>query len=269
MATPPEVRAAILRHQAAVRQVRRQVERYLRMVWGGLGSYRDADIDRMVAAVLPVTLGAQQRVAALTDVYLASVATASGFPQPAAGIPTGEVTGRALRGVDPREVYRRPGSTVWTALSEGEPLSAAVALGGQRLLSIAMTDLQLAKTKTAQYRQSRDDSVVGYRRVLTGLENCGLCVVASTQRYHRGNLLPIHPGCDCDIAEIRGDVDPGQVIDPERLDQMHADVQAQLGIDADRSARIPDYRQITVRDHGEYGPTLTWRRHDFTGPSDI
>jgi len=268
MATPPEVRDAILRHQSSVRQVREQVERHARMQWGALESYRDADIERVVTAVTPVALGSQQRVAALTDAYMAAVATASGMPQQPMGIPSDEVTGRALRGVDPREVYSRAGPTVWTALSDGHALSAAAAMGLDRLLSMLMTDIQLAKTRSAQWRSSRDESVVGYRRVLTGSENCSLCTVASTQRYHRGDLLPIHPGCDCDIAEIRGDVDPGQVIDPDRLEDLHQRVRDEFGM-ADRGGREIDYRDILVRDHGEYGPTLTWRGQRFTGPDDI
>jgi len=268
MAAPPEVRDAILRHQSSVQQVRQQVERHARNVWGSLDAYRDADIERVVDAVTPVALGGQQRIAALTDAYMAAVATASGVSQRPAGVPPREVTGRALRGIEPREVYGRAGPTVWTALSNGHGITAAAGMGLDRLLSTLMTDLQLTKTRTAQWRSSRDDSVAGYRRVLTGNENCGLCTLASTQRYNRGDLMPIHPGCDCDVAEIRGDVDPGQVIDPDRLEDLHRRVQDDFGM-SDRGGREIDYRDVLVRDHGEYGPTLTWRGQEFTGPADI
>src|SRR5690606_24150496 len=162
------------------------------------------DIDRVVDAVTPVALGGQQRIVALTDAYMAALATVSGYPQTPEGIPAAAATGAALRGVEPREVYRRAGVTVWTALAEQESLS---------------TDLQLARTHAAQWRQSRDSTVVGYRRVLSSGRNCALCVIASTQRYNRGELMPIHPGCGCTVAEIRGSVDPGQVIDQQRLDE--------------------------------------------------
>lgn len=268
MAAPPEVRRAILNHQAQVRRVRAQVETYARNLWNGMAAYRDSDIERMVAAIVPVSLGAQQRIVALTDNYMAAVATASGFPQPPAGIPAAAVTGAVLRGVDPAEVYGRAGPTVWTALSEGRSLNAAAGMGLARLADMLMTDLQLAKTKAAQWRGQRDDTVVGYRRVLTGQENCALCSIASTQRYRRGDLMPIHPGCDCDVAEIRGNVDPGQVIEPERLEQLHQAANDQLG-QSGRGGRAPDYSNIMVREHGEYGPTLTWRDQKFTGPSDL
>lgn len=265
----PELRATIVQHQDAVRQVRAQVEQYARMAWGNMSSFRDADIDRVVDAVTPVALGGQQRIVALTDAYMAALATVSGYPQTPEGIPAAAATGAALRGVEPREVYRRAGVTVWTALAEQESLEAASRMGLRRLTSLLSTDLQLARTHAAQWRQSRDSTVVGYRRVLSSGRNCALCVIASTQRYNRGELMPIHPGCGCTVAEIRGSVDPGQVIDQQRLDELHESVRTQFG-DWDPTGRVDmDYRQIMVRDHGEYGPTLTWRRHEFTGPADI
>lgn len=268
MAAPPEVVSAIVGYQDAVRQVRAQVEAFATALWGGLPGYRDEDIDRMVAAIVPVSLGAQQRVVALTDSYLSAIAVAAGFPQPPGGTPADEVTGTALRGVEPAEVYYRAGVTVWTALSQGASLADAVEQGRNRLLSLLTTDLQLARTRAAHSSMARDRNVVGYRRILTGGENCGLCTLASTQRYHKGDLMPIHPGCDCAVAPIRGDVDPGQVIDPDRLEALHEAAAEQLGV-SDRGGRAPDYRDIVVREHGEYGPTLAWRGQHFTTENDL
>jgi hypothetical protein len=268
MPTPPEVVRTIVTYQDRTAAVRSRVETYARTLWGSLGSWRDADITRMVGQIVPVVGGAQMQMVALTDAYLNAIAVAAGLPMPTGATPARAVTGTATRGVDPREVYRRAGVTVWTALSEGKPLSAAVDEGLHRLLNIAGTDLQLAKTRTSLHRLRGDQTAAGYRRVLTGSEDCAMCVLASTQRYHREDLLPIHPGCDCDVAPIRGGVDPGQVIDPGRLDAIHASVKEQFG-KSDLGGREVDYRLIEVRDHGEIGPTLTWRGQHFDGPSNV
>ena len=268
MPTPPEVVRTIVAYQDRTAAIRLRVETYARNLWGSLGSWRDADIARMVAQIVPVVGGAQMQMVALTDAYLNAVAISAGLPMPTAATAAHAVTGAATRGVDPREVYRRPGVTVWTALSEGKPLGDAVDAGLARLLNLAGTDLQLAKTRTSLHRLRGDRATAGYRRVLTGNENCGMCVLASTQRYHREDLMPIHPGCDCDVAPIRGNVDPGQVIDPDRLEALHQSVADQFGT-SDRGGREIDYRLIEVREHGELGPVLTWRGQHFDGPEAV
>jgi len=266
MATPPEVVRTIVAYQDRTAAVRQRVETYARSLWGSLGSWRDDDINRMIAQIVPVVNGAQMQMVALTDAYLSAVAVAAGFPMPSGSTQASKVTGQATRGIAPAEVYRRAGVTVWTALSEGASLSDAVDQGLHRLLDLAATDLQLAKTRTSLHRLSGDQNVAGYRRTLSGSENCAMCTIASTQRYRKEDLMPIHPGCDCGVAPIRGSVDPGQVIDPDRLEALHQAAADQLGV-SDRSGRAPDYRYIQVRQHGEYGPVLTWRGQHFDGPA--
>ena len=63
-------------------------------------------------------------------------------------------------------------------------------------------------------------------------------------------------------------VSEGQVINAEKLEAIHDAAESDLGV-YDRGGRAPDYRKITVREHGEYGPTLTWRSDKFTGPSGL
>jgi len=268
MPTPPEVVRTIVAYQDRTAAVRARVETYARTLWGSLESWRDEDINRMVGQIVPFVGGAQMQMVALTDAYLNAIAVATGLPMPTGSTSARSVTGTATRGVDPREVYRRAGVTVWTALSEGKSLSQAVNEGLHRLVNLAGTDLQFAKTRTSLHRLAGDGSVAGYRRVLTGSENCAMCTLASTQRYHKRDLMPIHPGCDCDVAPIRGNADPGQVIDEARLESLHQAVKDQFGT-TDRGGREVDYRLIEVRDHGELGPVLTWRGQHFDGPSAV
>jgi hypothetical protein len=66
---------------------------------------------------------------------------------------------------------------------------------------------------------------------------------------------------------------PGEVLNAELFEQMHYEVGDKFG-DANRAGRavtmpdgqVVDHQDILIRDHGELGPMLTWRRHKATGP---
>jgi hypothetical protein len=93
---------------------------FVQRSWVGLDEYRDADIERFVAAVVPVVTGGQVRIAALTDAYLATVETAVlGDVARPVGVPRSLVTDEVMRGVPASDVYGRSGPTVWTALANG------------------------------------------------------------------------------------------------------------------------------------------------------
>lgn len=207
-----------------------------------------------------------------TSAYLAAVqSTADGtrFLQPS--IPYRDLTGAALRGVEPSVLYRRPQMVVNYRISKGDSLTEAVRAGGYRLRSITASNLQLAKTRTV----AKLGTAQFYRRVLTGRENCALCVVASTQRYRRGSLMPIHPGCDCGCEPIVA-AQPPQVIDKALLEQTHAEIAGKLGgtdraaLDLDQRKRdvagrpLSDFTDLIVtRQHGELGSVLAWRGDHF------
>jgi hypothetical protein len=236
--------------------------------WARLTSWRDGDASRLAAAAAPRVAAGQVAAARLTSAYLARVLSALlGGHRPSSTVDVGYP-----RVVDPQVVYRRPVEQVWRSLADGASLLDAVDAGRRRLESLVVTDLQLARTHAARDVIAVEPRVVGFRRVLTGDGSCGLCVVASTQRYHQDGLLPIHPACDCAVAPLVGDVDPGRVIDQELLDAAHDAVAERFGA-ASLSARgsgVPDYRTVLlVREHGELGPVLTVASHEFTGPADL
>lgn len=269
--------AQILAYQQAVRLVRDRVVLYARTAWRGLPSHRDADIDRLVELIVPQVLAGQQHVASLTDAYIAALAGTAPH-----GVNVPVVTGAAPRmGAEPRDVYRRPAATVYKQLATGGTYDKAVAAGDQRLVSLVKTDLQLAIR--AQEQQTFAGSGFDfYRRTLTGLENCALCVIASTQRYTVGDLKPIHPGCDCGCAPVSARRDPGQVLNRQLLNALHDSIEVELkqrdpqgrdlglGKKSSKGSPIADFTDlIVVREHGEYGPTLAWRADRFTGPADL
>ena len=244
-------------YDSQVHAIRQQITAFGQAYWDSLPHYRASAVEDMIQAITPRVTAGQLRIADLTRAYLAQCARELGWKVVLPPIDQDEI--RGARGVDPRVVYRRPAVDVYTALAAGKPLPQAAAEGRLRLTQLIGGDMQLAKVHAS--RQSmRGYPAEGqfYRRVLTGRENCALCVVASTQRYYRGDLLPIHPGCDCDVQPLPPGLAVNQVIDEDLLEQVHQITADRLGV-SDRGGRTPDYRKLlTVSEHGEYGPTLSW-----------
>jgi hypothetical protein len=233
-----------------------------------LGNWSDATVQQYLASVLPVVTAGQKQMSALTKAYYSLLGQLLGENLNTVNIPADQMTTTALRGVAGSTVYTRGHIAMRTALSQGKSLDYAVQLGAQRIYNIARTDMQLAKTNTGLAIRNGNSGIVGYVRVLSGAENCAKCYVASTQRYHRGNLMPIHPGCDCGEEPIFGSQDPGQVIDRANLEATHEAVALRFGKSA-RDTRTIDYSKIAVRRHGELGPVLTVADQHFTGPNAI
>ena len=238
-----------------------------------LGAWRDADAEVFVRQAVPLVQGSQQTLAGLVATYMAEQAsTALGRAVAPPVIPDTEVW-NLRNGVEPEDVYLRPFKTVYKALAADRPLTEAVELGATRLAEVAEADLQQTYARSSRAAMQGLPEEVRprfWRRVLVGEENCAMCVVASTQRYRVEALNPIHPGCDCRVEPIFGR-DPGQVIAPELLEQVHSAVRALTG-ESDRGARAPDYRQLMTRmtpEHGELGPMLVRPRDKFTGPKDL
>lgn len=219
-------------YAASVAQVRRRVDAFASGRFAA-GEHRDADVARFLSAVVPVVLAGRRQVSALTDAYLSQKLSAFLGRKVA---PRGPVDTSKLRGVGALEVYRRPFQTVWWKLSTDLPYEAAVSAGAARLSDLVLTDMQLSKTTTAQ-RSLDVPGVTSYRRVLGGKPDCDLCVEASQNTYSRGDLMPIHPGCDCGVEP-----------DSEAPSEMSTS-------------------DVVVNDHGELGPVLGFAGQHFDGPS--
>jgi hypothetical protein len=295
---PPSSNAAVIAalvaaYIAATISLRLRIS-YMTSAWFGAEGYRTAGADAFIDAMVPILNTAQQTMADLTSAFLTQqIVTMGGGTTQAVGIPSHLVTGRALRGVDPAEVLRRPYEQLWTGLSQGKSFEQAVQIGQVRAQSISMTNLQLAKTRAGREVMRHDSRVVGYRRVLTGARSCGLCILASSQRYHKADLMPIHPSCDCAIAPIIGTEDPGRAINSATLTTgvlntgmtesgvkvyghdgvielgdlvgpVHDAIRERFG-QSSTDGRSIDYRKVLVtHDHDEYGPTLAVSSHSFT-----
>lgn len=230
----------------------------------GLGSWREDDISRYVDAISPALANYKKDMATYTTSFYSQIAELSGERFTSPVIRASDLTTQVLRnGVTDDTVLARPFKEMWTSLSKGNDMDTALDAGARRAVDLARTDVQLARRNAGLASRGANDRIVGYLRTLSGSENCALCYVASTQRYRKADLLPIHPGCDCGEMPIYGQDDPGQVIDQIRLDASHQAVEQRFGI-SDPGARAIDYRAITIQDHGELGPVLTVKGDRFT-----
>ncbi|MDH4158663.1 MAG: hypothetical protein OEV62_00215 [Actinomycetota bacterium] len=237
--------------------------------WDALGSWRGDDVAQWAAQSAAVVEAGQVASAATEDAWLAALLSLDeGSTVRPLGVSRAVATG--ARGVPAAEVLERAGARVWRSLANGAPLEVAVAHGRARAELGVRTDLQLARTHAARDVLRRRDGVVGFRRVLSGGSSCALCVLASTQRYRRGDLLPVHPGCDCGVAPIKGAADPGRVLAPDTLDDLQSRIAERFGETDATGRRVADFRNlIATHEHGELGPILVRRGDTFTGPDDL
>lgn len=249
--------------------LRASIVQQLFAVWFGMNDYRDSDLNSYLELALPLVQAGQETSAVATTTYLQMQLESMGAGSDDIELPDMLlVTGESTRGVPPEIVYSRPFQEVWTALANGHDLLTAIEYGANRLRQLVETDIQLTHTKTSRELLMRRNDILTFRRVPTGTFTCALCLVASTQRYRKFDLMPIHPGCDCRVAPVVGE-SPSQVVDRDLLEQIHTAIEDQFGFSA-RDARGLDYRKIVVtREHGEYGPLLARAGDRFTGPAEL
>lgn len=242
----------------------------LRDAFEGLGWWGSQATDRWLAEALPIVSEAQLAVASIADTMmdielemLLDGAVQSGPVDPAL------VTGAAVRGTDPSEVYARPLGEVWRGIGDGRSVPESVSGGLSRLESTFRVDNERVSDLVFRNRMISEPGVTGFRRVPTSGRSCALCLIASTQRYRKERLKGIHPSCRCKVVPIVGEV-TGRTVDRDLLERIHGAVREQYPEAYDRTGRRLDYRQIMVEhDHGELGPVLSVRGQHFTGPGDL
>lgn len=232
---------------------------------------QESQLSLWSAQALRTAESAQYQTAIAAQAFLARYNEAmtgrKSLPVP---VPPTDFATEALRGVAGLELWERPPTALRLALMEGQQILIARQRAERLSRTLINTNTQLAQVRSAmRYFAERGDrdNIVGYRRCPRGGRSCALCLLAATQRYHRGDLMPIHDHCHCIVEPIYGDREPPQVIEPAQLKAVHASIEAATG-SADLSGG--HYRDaVLVHHHGEIGPVLTFREHSFTGPSDL
>lgn len=292
--TTAEAVALAERHRDRFVAIQDQAVAMSLAAWDSLGDWTSpAMAEEWAELWLPISDAAVEAVMEATDGYLAVVTDAdAGFVD--------ALTASLLRGITAGLYAARPLSTVLTELSRGALWEDAVKAGRNRVAEMMAADVSLGQRRVAD-EWVGSNRIVGYRRTLTGM-SCALCAVASTQRYHRRNLMPIHNHCDCGVAAIYGEDDPGHVINERLLDDLKRqggpevwdrpyglDEQGRLRRrktevvrDADGNPVInpktgrPRTRMVLgdevspqIRDHGEMGRVLWAPGDHFLGPNDL
>jgi hypothetical protein len=175
-----------------------------------------------------------------------------------------EVRQGVRNGLPQADLWQRPVIRLRRLLADGMPLSDALVRAGAYAGDLQAANTGMALRNGSAAAMDASPRIVGYRRV-TNAGACELCLLASTQRYTTGSLMPMHgDSCHCSTAPIIGKRDPGHVIEPEMLAELKA-----LGIDSKASALAAYAERVKVREHGELGPQLTYASESFTGPSDL
>lgn len=166
------------------------------------------------------------------------------------------------------DVYSRPAEVYLYEISRGKTDAEATKAAMQRLTDLATMDTALAKRDAADdvFVAAKKKKVIGFRRVIhpekSASGTCGLCVVAATQFYHTGTLMPIHYRCKCEPMPIFKDADPGLALNKYDLDEIYA---------AAGSTAMEDLKKtrVTVKENGELGPVLVRQGQNFRDVKEV
>lgn len=265
MTTAAQLKSASDRHVAQRTSLIEQLIRLLLGLWGGFSRWDDADVVAGMAArsaTLAENAVAQARQGQRT--YLRSLLEADGIdtramPDLFDGYPRANVT--------PSEVYRRPVEQfIWNrrlGLSGTAPLEAFE----ERLRAIAEADVMTAQRDEAQAIFDAFTVVLSWRRVIhpekaKSKASCGLCIVAATQVYRTRDLLPLHGGCNCDVAPITKDSDPGKALNDLDLQELYSAAGGTEG-------ELLKFVRVQVKENGELGPVLIKVGDHFRTPEEV
>lgn len=183
------------------------------------------------------------------------------------------VVGSARYGVTASEAYDRLPRHYRYSVAKGLTAAEALRSTVDRSRRMLMMDAILAsREKFRSIFSANADVVQGYRRVLrpelskTG--SCGLCVVASDNVYSVEDLMPIHAGCNCAVAPIIGDNDPGRDLNDEDISLIYGVASPGRVVGAPTKSELTGVR-VTVDEHGEYGPVLADSRSNRKRAEDF
>lgn len=234
--------------------------------YAGRNFYSAAEVAAAAQAAAATSNQNTAIAAGLASQYVAVTAgliADEAFPAPSLVLP-------ALRnGADMRQVYARPAKLFRRLRSQGLDPTSAFERAMQYAAQITTTNVMLAQREAYQQtiqRLEKSAGITGYRRIvhpeLSRTGSCGLCIVASDQIYHVAQLLPMHGNCKCTVLPIIGALDPGSSLNNKTLGDFYAAVDSTLGEQLKKT-------RVTVNEHGEYGPVLTYTGQKFTGPDEI
>jgi hypothetical protein len=257
----------------ASEQLRIRLTTAVLATYGGVNFYSAAEVATAAQAAAATSNTNAAEAAGLAAQYVAvtsSLIAGDALPAPTLVLP-------ALRnGTDMTQVYSRPAKLFRRLRSQGVDPTTAFQRAMAYAAQITDTNVTLAQREAYQQtllRLERAAGITGYRRIvhpeLARTGSCGLCIVASDNVYHTSQLLPIHGGCNCTVLPIVGALDPGNSLNNMTLGDFYAAAARPGGRGPSTSGDDLKKIRVTVNEHGEYGPVLTYTGQKFTGPDDI
>lgn len=133
-----------------------------------------------------------------------------------------DVTGDAIREQDGglEHAWHIPFYSMFGALAAGAAIADALADARNAVERQATTDLSFVQSAVMHELAPKLETITGFRRVTNG-EECAFCEEASSEEYSTFDLAPLHPGCNCSVAAVFEDSDPGQALN--EYDRQNAD----------------------------------------------
>lgn len=187
------------RFQRQLATLRSRTGERSRDAWDQLGSWDRADIERFERSTAPLFRAARR----------ASVNSSAGYYQLVTdtAVTVGELA------ILPQ--IEAPFHAYWSALKDGSMWADALAVGAARAEAVGTDLITGASREVASLASQR--GVVGWRRVLTGV-SCEWCGTVAQQRYKTVDSATFgHDHCDCIVAPIYAESDPGQRINAEHV----------------------------------------------------
>jgi hypothetical protein len=235
------------------------------LLWSTFSAFYAGDLVQQFATdVAQLVLAAQRAAGQITEAHLREQVTEMGFDLPSTTLV--DLPDALRLGAYPDEVYQRPVRQLRYLHSvEDVPLEEAAQTARERLEKQAATDLQLARTLSAQQVLYRFPEASGWRRIIhPELGNvCGLCIAAADRVYQRIQRMDLHPGCKCTILPIVGEQDPGLVLNTEDLTRIYA----QAG--GTTESRALSKTRFEVKMNGELGAILIPQGESLKGPRQV
>ncbi|MFC8182411.1 ADP-ribosyltransferase [Rhodococcus sp. NPDC057297] len=219
-------------------------------------------IDVQVAPEIPVDVRLASRVEVLEDIDSAPSVTVEYADSSDAG--SVSVTVDAEDSTT-EQVFNRPARAYRYQRSVDVDEETANDIAEKRIVRIidgnAILAQRMAEEQVLQAAVDLDAPIIGWRRIIhpeivtkTGV--CGLCIAAATRMYSIDDLKPLHDNCNCTVAAVTEDEDPGLELNEEDLAALYEAAGAASG--KDRSTWAADLKKTRYRtdEHGELGLVL-------------
>lgn len=239
-------------------------------VYAGVNFYDKAEVAAAAEQAADLSDTASLMMAGLAAQYVSTVTsliTDRDVPAPAV------LLAPLRNGANMRQVYARPAKLFRRQVAKGVAPAAAFEQAMRLVGTLTTTNTKLAArdawTKSLGALEA-EYGITGYRRVvhpeLARTGSCALCIVASDQVYRSGMLMPLHGGCNCTVLPIigaaGGEGDPGNSLNGMSVGDFTGLADSTHGWDLKKV-------RVEIREHGEYGPTLTDASQRFTSWEDL